>query len=62
MHSVVAGTTPEYISDLVTPGSELGGCVHLRKLRSAARGLYDIPGTHYLWCEVFHLQRWNPLE
>jgi len=44
-HSVVTGTVPEYISDLVSPVSELGGRVHLR---SAAHRLYDIPRNRTL--------------
>ena len=40
MHSVVTGTAPEYLSDMVTPVSELSGRAHLR---SAALGLYDVP-------------------
>ena len=46
MHSVVIGTSPEYISDMVTPVSELSGRAHLR---SAALGLYDVPRTRTVW-------------
>lgn len=42
MHSVINGTAPAYISDLVTPISELTGRSHLR---SAAAGEYDVPRT-----------------
>ena len=45
MHSVVTGTVPEYISDMVTPVSDLSGRAHLR---SAALGLYDVPRTRTL--------------
>jgi len=42
MHSVVTGTAHEYISDLVTPVSELGGRVHLRL---AAQRRFVVPRT-----------------
>lgn len=42
MHSVVHGTAPAYISELVTPNSELSGRRHLR---SAAAGEYDVPSA-----------------
>jgi len=45
VHSVVAVTTPEYISDLATLVSELGGRIHLH---SATHGMYDIPRTKTL--------------
>ena len=45
MQSVVIGTSPEYISDMVTPVSELSGRAHLR---SAAQGLYVLPRTRTL--------------
>ena len=40
VHSVKTGIAPEYISDVVTPVSELEGSAHLR---SATHGLYDVP-------------------
>jgi hypothetical protein len=44
-HPVVRGTAPEYVSDMVTPVSALGGRAHLR---SAALGLHDVPSTRTL--------------
>ena len=45
MYSVVTGTAPDYISDMVTPVSELDRRAHSR---SAALGLYDVPRTRTL--------------
>ena len=45
MHSVETGSAPEYISDMVTPVSELEGRAHLH---SATLGLYDVPRTRTL--------------
>ena len=62
MHFALTGTAPEYISDMVTPVSELSGRAHLR---SAALGLYDVPRTRTLMgskaFSVAGLTAWNSL-
>lgn len=62
MHSIVNGTAPTYISDLVTPISQLSGRSHLR---SAAAGDYDVPRTRkrYGQCafSVAAPSAWNDL-
>ena len=61
MHSVVTGTAPEYLSDMVTPVFELSGRAHLR---SAALGLYDVPRTRTLMGYAFSVAgpiAWNSL-
>ena len=44
-HSVETDSAPEYISDMVTPVSELE---RRAQLRSATLGLYDVPRTRTL--------------